>query len=169
MKKDEALQRREKLLVGLNEAMANWVGTRWRRQSALSCRDRRRRPRPQRLSRPGKRPDAPDLEGCPGHAGAAIPSLVLPERKEVWIGLLCSRREPAGALSAALRPLRQGCDQRQVCQTLPPAGEHLETQIRRPTGSGVSAPVDDKLDKALEQLIRDTMPALDKILAAVDP
>ena len=171
MKKDDVLQRREKIVTGLNAALAKLGRAPLADDGKLYHAEIDGENRwAQRLSRPEQWPHVPE-----GGAPLAMPGLryeiwYFQKRPEAWIGLLCSRREPAGALTAALQPLwRDWLTSGKYAKRYQPLNATWQGVYPETDGIWRAVPLDDKLDKGLEQLTRDTLAELEKAVAAVDP
>lgn len=171
MKKDEVLQRREKLLETVNAALAKLGREPLTDDGKLYHAEIDGENRwAQRLSRPAIWPHVPEGAGVLALPGLRYEIWYFQKRKEAWIGLLCSRRDAAGHLSAALQDHWQ--DWRtsgKYAKRYGALDDIWERQYPDTDGIWRTAPLDDKLEKAVEQLVRDTLPGIEKALAAADP
>lgn len=170
MKKDDALDRREKVLRTLNEELTRLGKAPLSDDGKLYHAELDGENRwAQRLSRPGLWPHVAE-----GQAALAMPGLryevwYFQKRPEAWIALLCNRREPAGALTQALAPWwREWVSGGKFARRYAPLNQDWEHLYPETDGIWRTVPLDDKLEKGLITLVRDTLPGLEKVLATVD-
>jgi hypothetical protein len=171
MKKDEVLQRRERLLEGLNAALAK-LG-----QEPLADDGKLYHSEidgenswAQRLSRPERWPHLPERGRDLALPGLRYEIWYFQKRKEAWIGLLSSRREAAQTLTDALKPQwQEWVSSGKYAKRYAQLNDVWARQYPDTDGIWRTAPLDDKLDRAVEQLVRDTLPGIDKALAVADP
>lgn len=171
MKKDEVLQRRERLLETVNAALAKLgqepvADDRKLYHSEIDGENSWA----QRLSRPDRWPHLPEGAGTLALPGLRYEVWYFQKRKEAWVALLCSRRDAAGKLSEALKSQwQEWLTSGKYAKRYVALDDTWERQYPDTDGIWRTAPLDDKLEKAVEQLIRDTLPGIDKALAAADP
>jgi hypothetical protein len=171
MKKDEVVQRRERVVATLNEALAKLGHGPLTDDGKLYHTEiDGENSWAQRLSRRGQWPHLPEGAGTLALPGLRYEVWYFQKRKEIWIGLLCSRREAAQALSDALKPQwREWQTSGKYAKRYVPLDAVWQRQYPDTDGIWRTAPLDDKMEKALEQLVRDTLPAIDKAMAVADP
>ncbi|MBC7543744.1 MAG: hypothetical protein H7338_13540 [Candidatus Sericytochromatia bacterium] len=171
MKKDDVLQRREKIIRNVNESLARLGRSPLVDDGKLYHAEIDGENRwAQRLSRPEHWPHVPE-----GGAPLAMPGLryeiwYFQKRPEAWVALLCNRREPAGALIDALKPLwKDWLTSGKYAKRYLPLNATWQSVYPETDGIWRAVPLDDKLDKGLEQLTRDTLGELEKAVTSVDP
>jgi hypothetical protein len=171
MKKDEVLQRRERLLSTVNEALAKLGHEPLADDGKLYHSEiDGENSWAQRLSRPERWPHLPERGRDLALPGLRYEIWYFQKRKEAWIALFCNRRDAAGVLSDALKTQWQDwLTSGKYAKRYVALNETLQRQYPDTDGIWRTAPLDDKLEKAVEQLVRDTLPGIDKALAAADP
>jgi hypothetical protein len=170
MKKDDAIGRREKVLKALNEALAGLGhaplvddGRLYHEEVAGENRWA------QRLSRP----EWPHIPA--GQAPVATPGLryevwYFQKQEVAWIALLYGRRPAMADLTRALTPLwREWIESGKYARRYHPLDAVWTRSYPETDGIWRSVPLDDKLDRGLLTLVRDTLPVLEKLIAGIDP
>jgi hypothetical protein len=170
MKKDDVLKRREQALVTLNSRLSTLSLPQLIDDGKLYHEEIEGENRwAQRLSAPGW-PHVSASQNTVSTPGLRYEIWYFQKRSELWLGLLHTASPATTALSAQLKPqwkdwLESGRYARRyraltaTWQKSCPGSEGIWRELAG----------EKKLDEALELLVRDTLPVLEKLLAELDP
>lgn len=170
MKKDEVLKRRDEVLKTLNERLEALGWTPLVDDGKLYHDEMEGEGRwVQRLSR-ASWPHVAKFQGPNVTPGLRYELWYYQRQSVVWVGLVWPLHPTLEGLNKALDPqLKEWLASGKYAKRYRPLEGSWHRLYPKTLGICRALPIDGKLEEGLEQLCRDTLPELDRILAQVDP